>query len=135
MISRDSTPRLASKRWSWIFWPAHSGAPDSDQHGWRGCWRDNVFIERRWRSVKYEEVYRYAYETVSAVRAGLGRSFTFFNQRRFPAGPPWLHPGCRRPRILRKNHPTGAPDTQTSKRHCQIQGLFTIPSNVNGVLR
>lgn len=48
----------------------------------QGCWRDNVFIERLWRSVKYEEVYLYAYETVSDVRAGLRRYFTFFNQRR-----------------------------------------------------
>ena len=48
----------------------------------QGCWRDNVFIERLWRSVKYEEVYLHAYETVSDVRAGLDRYFTFFNQRR-----------------------------------------------------
>jgi putative transposase len=48
----------------------------------RGCWRDNVFVERLWRSVKYEDVYLRAYETVSAVRAGLKRYFTFFNQRR-----------------------------------------------------
>ena len=48
----------------------------------QGCWRDNVFVERLWRSVKYEEVYLYAYETVSDVRAGLARYFTFFNQRR-----------------------------------------------------
>ena len=48
----------------------------------QGCWRDNVFIERLWRSVKYEEVYLHAYETMSAVRAGLSRYFTFFNQRR-----------------------------------------------------
>ena len=48
----------------------------------RGCWRDNVFVERLWRSVKYEEVYLHAYETVSDVRAGLLRSFTFFNHRR-----------------------------------------------------
>jgi putative transposase len=47
-----------------------------------GCWRDNVFVERLWRSVKYEEVYLHAYETVSAVRAGLARYFTFFNHRR-----------------------------------------------------
>ena len=47
-----------------------------------GCWRDNVFVERLWRSVKYEEVYLHAYETVSDVRAGLSRYFTFFNQRR-----------------------------------------------------
>lgn len=48
----------------------------------QGCWRDNVFVERLWRSVKYEEVYLHAYETVSDVRAGLSRYFTFFNQRR-----------------------------------------------------
>ena len=47
-----------------------------------GCWRDNVFVERLWRSVKYEEVYLRAYETVSDVRAGLTRYFQFFNQRR-----------------------------------------------------
>jgi putative transposase len=48
----------------------------------RGCWRDNVFVERLWRSVKYEDVYFRAYETISAVRAGLKRYFTFFNHRR-----------------------------------------------------
>lgn len=48
----------------------------------RGCWRDNVFVERLWRSVKYEEVYLHAYETVSQVRGGLSRYFQFFNQRR-----------------------------------------------------
>ncbi len=47
-----------------------------------GCWRDNVFVERLWRSVKYEEVYLHAYETVSAVRTGLTRYFHFFNHRR-----------------------------------------------------
>ena len=47
-----------------------------------GCWRDNVFVERLWRSVKYEDVYLHAYETVSEVRAGLARYFTFFNTRR-----------------------------------------------------
>jgi putative transposase len=48
----------------------------------KGCWRDNVFVERLWRSVKYEEVYLHAYETVSQVRAGLARYFQFFNHRR-----------------------------------------------------
>jgi putative transposase len=48
----------------------------------KGCWRDNVFVERLWRSVKYEEVYLHGYETVSDVRAGLTRYFQFFNQRR-----------------------------------------------------
>jgi len=48
----------------------------------KGCWRDNVFVERLWRSVKYEEVYLHGYETVSDVRAGLTRYFQFFNRRR-----------------------------------------------------
>ena len=48
----------------------------------RGCWRDNVFVERLWRSVKYEEVYLHAYDTVSDARAGLTRYFTFYNARR-----------------------------------------------------
>lgn len=48
----------------------------------KGCWRDNVFVERLWRSIKYEEVYLHAYETVSAARAGIGRYIEFFNTRR-----------------------------------------------------
>ena len=48
----------------------------------KGCWRDNVFVERLWRSVKYENVYLHAYETLAAVRTGLTRYFRFFNQRR-----------------------------------------------------
>jgi len=48
----------------------------------RGSWRDNVFIERLWRSVKYEEVYLRAYESVSEARAGLGRYFEFYNANR-----------------------------------------------------
>ena len=48
----------------------------------KGCWRDNVFVERLWRSVKYEEVYLHAYDTVSAARAGLDRYFRFYNSHR-----------------------------------------------------
>ena len=48
----------------------------------KGSWRDNVFVERLWRSVKYEDVYLRAYESVSAVRAGLKRYFDFYNSRR-----------------------------------------------------
>ncbi len=48
----------------------------------KGCWRDNVFIERVWRSMKYEEVYLHAYETVSAARDGIGRYIDFYNTRR-----------------------------------------------------
>jgi putative transposase len=48
----------------------------------RGCWRDNVFVERLWKSIKYEEVYLRAYETVSAARSGIGRYLAFYNSRR-----------------------------------------------------
>ena len=47
-----------------------------------GCWRDNVFVERLWKSLKYEEVYLHAYETVSAAQQGLARYLTFYNQTR-----------------------------------------------------
>jgi len=48
----------------------------------KGCWRDNIFVERLWRTVKYEEVYLHAYESVSAARAALTRYFAFYNCRR-----------------------------------------------------
>jgi len=48
----------------------------------KGRWRDNVFVERLWKSVKYEEVYLRAYDTVSDARASLHRYFTFYNTRR-----------------------------------------------------
>jgi putative transposase len=48
----------------------------------KGAWRDNVFIERLWRSVKYEEVYLRAYGSISEAKASLTRYFAFYNQRR-----------------------------------------------------
>ena len=45
----------------------------------KGCWRDNVFVERFWRSVKYEEVYLNAYASVPEARAGIGRYIAFYN--------------------------------------------------------
>ncbi len=48
----------------------------------KGCWRDNVFVERLWKSIKYEEVYLHAYETVRAAHQGLERYLTFYNQAR-----------------------------------------------------
>jgi putative transposase len=47
-----------------------------------GRWRDNVFVERLWRSLKYEEVYLHAYETVSDAQQGIARYVTFYNQLR-----------------------------------------------------
>ena len=48
----------------------------------KGCWRDNVFVERLWKSIKYEEVYLHAYDSVSDARAGIGKYFSFYNHRR-----------------------------------------------------
>jgi putative transposase len=48
----------------------------------KGAWRDNVFVERIWRSVKYEEVYLHAYDSVGEARASIGRYLDFYNRRR-----------------------------------------------------
>jgi putative transposase len=48
----------------------------------KGAWRDNVFVERLWRSVKYEEVYLRAYATVTEARTSIGRYLDFYNTRR-----------------------------------------------------
>ena len=48
----------------------------------KGAWRDNVFVERLWRSVKYEEVYLRAYDSVSEARGLIGRYLEFYNHRR-----------------------------------------------------
>jgi len=48
----------------------------------KGAWRDNVFVERLWRSVKYEEVYLRAYQSVGEARTSIGRYLDFYNQRR-----------------------------------------------------
>lgn len=48
----------------------------------KGTWRDNVFVERLWRSVKYEEVYLKAYESMVEAKQSLESYFEFYNQKR-----------------------------------------------------
>ena len=48
----------------------------------KGAWRDNVFVERLWRTVKYEEVYLRAYAGVAEARASIGRYLGFYNGKR-----------------------------------------------------
>ena len=48
----------------------------------KGAWRDNIFVERLWRSVKYEEVYLKAYQSVSEARDSIGRYIQFYNTLR-----------------------------------------------------
>ena len=48
----------------------------------KGAWRDNVFVERLWRTIKYEEAYLRAYASVVEARASIGRYLAFYNTRR-----------------------------------------------------
>jgi putative transposase len=48
----------------------------------KGAWRDNVFVERLWRTIKYEEVYLRAYDSVSDARQSIGRYLDLYNRRR-----------------------------------------------------
>jgi putative transposase len=58
----------------------------------KGAWRDNVFVERLWRTIKYEEVYLRAYASVPEARLSIGRYLDFYN-----AGRPHSHHGGRTP--------------------------------------
>ncbi|SER96147.1 putative transposase, partial [Pseudovibrio axinellae] len=48
----------------------------------KGAWRDNIFIERFWRTIKYEEVYLKAYANVPEARQSIGQYITFYNLKR-----------------------------------------------------
>ena len=83
----------------------------------KGRWVDNVFVERLWRRVKYEEVYLHACEGVAAARAGLGRYFRFYDAERrhgaWVAGHPTrcMPTAAHGPRQREAGEPTGAEDT------------------------
>ena len=53
---------------------------DTDKKYW--TWRDNIFVERFWRSIKYEEIYLHAYDSVAQAKAGIARYIEFFNAAR-----------------------------------------------------
>lgn len=58
----------------------------------RGAWRDNVFVERLWRSVKYERVYLKAYDGVSAARTDIAAYLDWYNAHRGHSSLDWLTP-------------------------------------------
>jgi len=59
----------------------------------KGAWHDNVFVERFWRSIKYEEVYLRAYETATDAKASIGRYIGFYNEQRPHSSLGGLTPG------------------------------------------
>jgi putative transposase len=59
----------------------------------RGRCFDNIFVERLWRSVKYEDIYLHDYETIGEVRAGLGRYFPMYNNERLHESLDYRTPG------------------------------------------
>ena len=65
----------------------------------KGSWRDNVFVERLWRSIKYEEVYLRAYDSVAEARASIGRYLDFYNRKR-----PHSSLGARTPDLAYFDH-------------------------------
>jgi putative transposase len=78
IFNTDQGSQFTSAAFTWLLL-AHGIAISMDG---RGAWRDNVFVERLWRSVKYEEVYLRAYETVAEARLMIGRYLDFFNSKR-----------------------------------------------------
>src|SRR5271154_660857 len=79
---RSSTPIRASPFTAEDFTKAVLDRGSKLSMDGRGAWRDNVFIERLWRSVKYECVYLKAYDGVSAARVDIGRYLEWFNTHR-----------------------------------------------------
>ena len=62
----------------WLKGAGQAAGSKLTMHG-RGAWRDNVFVERLWRSVKYERVYLRAYDSVSAARADIAEYLAWYN--------------------------------------------------------
>ncbi len=86
-IARHGTPEIfntdqGSQFTSQAFTGLHKGHGIAISMDGKGCWRDNVFIERLWKSVKYEEVYLHAHDSVGHAKALLARYFEFYNRRR-----------------------------------------------------
>jgi putative transposase len=70
---RFSTPTRSSQFTSEAFTSVLAGNKIAISMDGKGAWRDNVFVERIWKSVKYEEVYLHAYDSAGVARASRGR--------------------------------------------------------------
>ena len=79
IINTDQGSQFTSS--AWVEMVEAAGAKVSMDG--KGRFLDNIFVERLWRSLKYEEVYLHAYESVAEARAGIGRWVHFYNEERF----------------------------------------------------
>ncbi|CCW17474.1 Mobile element protein [Sphingobium indicum BiD32] len=87
----------------------------------RGRWMDNVFIERLWRSLKYECVYLHAFETGLELRAGLGRWITYYNTQHPHSGLAGTTPAEAYRRIGQSDHGGQARHDLMIKRAAYLQ--------------
>ena len=78
VFNTDQGSQFTCKDWTDVL----DGAAVQISMDGKGRWIDNVFIERLWRSVKYENIYLKAYESGSALRRGLAEYFEFYNAER-----------------------------------------------------
>jgi putative transposase len=101
----------------------------------KGCWRDNVFVERLRKSIRYKEVYLRTYETVSVAKSGIGCYLEFYISRRPPstldaktpehyASPPC--PRCNRRRSWQTGLPT-APRALALRMGRRAAPWITLP--------
>ena len=89
----------------------------------RGAWRDNVFVERLWRSVKYEEVYLRAYDSVSEARSSIGRYLAFYNHRRRIRA----LTGARRTRPTSRHRPSRRRHEFSAARGTCLRSGYALP--------
>ena len=78
IINSDQGSHFTSERFTRLFLTAGTQVSMDG----RGCYVDNIFTERLWRSVKYEEVYLTEYDSPQAARTGIGRYLSFYNDKR-----------------------------------------------------
>ena len=74
----------------------------------RGAWRDNVFIERLWRTLKYEEVYLHAYDSIAQARHGIDRGLNWYNTGRSGRTRPLLYQAADHAEAHRSSTAAGA---------------------------
>ena len=130
---RSSTPTRVAQFTSAAFpdvlnWPPAYCLPGQTQQTARGDgW--TMFVERLWRSVKYEEVYLHACESVAAARAGLGRYFRFYNaERRHQGWAPDTRCGVCWQRFGPRQREAGEPQGRRTASACPIQSSGSTSS-------